>query len=270
MPEIATSQQVKSCCAAAYGSDWARLLIGDSMHPGGSELTLRLGAGIGLGPDSHVLDVAAGRGVSAMALAQGFGCAVTGIDLSADCLHAAQLHAEVAGLAGRLAFGVGDAEFLPFDDGVFDAVICECAYCTFPDKPRAAREIARVLRLGGRLGFSDLVLRGALSAELKTLAGWIACVADALLESEYVGNFESAGFCEVEVEAHDEALATLIEQIRGRLLGTKVAVALGKLQLAGVDLDQVLGIARAAEAAVRSGMLGYTLLMATKAPPSDS
>lgn len=82
--------ELKSCCAAVYGSDWARLLLGDSFHPGGMALTTRLGELVGLGPDDRVLDVAAGRGTSAIHLARRFGCAVVGVDLSAASVAAAR------------------------------------------------------------------------------------------------------------------------------------------------------------------------------------
>ncbi len=260
--ELTTSQEIKSCCAALYGSDWARLLIGDSMHPGGVELTERLGCLLELTSRSRVLDVATGRGASAFALARSFGCKVTGIDLSTACIEAARR--EGAGLAGRLTFAVGDAEALPFDEGTFDAVICECAFCTFPDKVRASSEMGRVLKPGGRVGLSDLVLRGELPPELQTLAAWIACVADARPESEYISCLDSVGFHQQEVEFHDHALAKLVRQIRDRLLGTTLLARLGKVVLAGVDLDQAGLIARAAESAVRSGVLGYVLLTAVK------
>ena len=64
-----TGEAAKACCAAAYGSDVATLLLGDSYHPGGLTLTRRLAAQLGLRRDAHVLDVASGRGATAMALA---------------------------------------------------------------------------------------------------------------------------------------------------------------------------------------------------------
>ena len=72
---------LKSCCAVAYQSDFARLLLGDSFHPGGLALTKRLGKLLALSPSDHVLDVACGLGESAIFLATQFGCRVTGIDL---------------------------------------------------------------------------------------------------------------------------------------------------------------------------------------------
>ena len=93
-----------------------------------------------LGPNSRVLDVAAGTGGSALFLAERFGCEVVGIDYSRESVALANAAAAEAGLAGRVRFELGDAEQLPFDNGSFDAVICECAFCTFPDKTKAAAE----------------------------------------------------------------------------------------------------------------------------------
>lgn len=259
-PALAQSD-IKACCAAIYGGDWARLLVGDSMHPGGVGLTLRLGEMLQLSSEDRILDLAAGRGVSARALADRFGCEAVGIDISEANVEAARLE---TGKSGRIVFHVGDAEALPFDDGTFDAVICECAFCTFPDKTRAAAEMARVLRPRGRLGVSDLVRRGDLPTKLQTLAAWVACVADARPEAEYVEYLEGAGFVEPAVEVHDDDLAELAKQIRLRLLAATMAVSMGKLDLPETDLDGASDLARLAEHAIHEGLLGYLLLTATK------
>jgi hypothetical protein len=68
--------------AATYDSGALKLLLGDSMHPGGAALTERLGVMLNLGPQTRVLDVATGRGASAFTLATRFGCEVIGIDYS--------------------------------------------------------------------------------------------------------------------------------------------------------------------------------------------
>src|ERR1039458_8133716 len=67
-------QSVKQCCATFYGSDLARMLLGDSFHPGGTTLTTQLGELLTLTPESHVLDVASGRGTSAFHITETFGC----------------------------------------------------------------------------------------------------------------------------------------------------------------------------------------------------
>ncbi len=72
------ADEVKACCAAVYASDWARQLLGESFHPGGLALTRRLGMLLDLGPGKRLLDVAAGKGASAIFLAQQFGCEVIG------------------------------------------------------------------------------------------------------------------------------------------------------------------------------------------------
>ncbi|MGH8305706.1 MAG: class I SAM-dependent methyltransferase, partial [Steroidobacteraceae bacterium] len=156
LPEGTTAEQVKSCCADFYASDWAGLLLGESFHPGGTRLTDRLADLLQLGRDSRVLDVAAGRGGSAIHLAQRRGCRVIGVDLSAANVDAATANARADAVDDLVTFVVGDAESLGIDNGDFDAVICECALCTFPDKAQAARGFARVLRPGGRVGISEL------------------------------------------------------------------------------------------------------------------
>jgi arsenite methyltransferase len=68
-PQKLEPSTVKQCCAAAYDSDAAKMLLGDSFHPGGTKLTERLGRILNLSPRTRVLDVAAGRGASAIFLA---------------------------------------------------------------------------------------------------------------------------------------------------------------------------------------------------------
>jgi SAM-dependent methyltransferase len=65
-------------------------------------------------------------------------------------------HLRRCGLSSRVRFIVGAAETLPFPSESFDAPLCECAFCTFSDKERAASEFARILRPGGLVGMSDL------------------------------------------------------------------------------------------------------------------
>ena len=258
---------LKACCADLYSSDWIRLLIGDSLHPGGLALTERLGALLCLGPDSRVLDLAAGRGTSALHLARVFGCHVLGVDLSPANVAAARESAASEGLAEHVEFEVGDAERLNrLADSSFDAVVCECAYCTFPDKPAAAREIARVLRSGGRFGLSDLTRSGPLPVELDGLLGWIACIDDAPPIDGYVGSCDAAGLHVECIEEHREALVDLVEQVRGRLVTADLLVKLGQLDLPSAvrDLQRAKSMARSAAQAVEAGTLGYSLIVAGK------
>jgi arsenite methyltransferase len=247
---------VKSCCAAAYESDFARALLGGSFHPGGLTLTARLGELLQLGRGMRVLDVASGRGESAVFLADRFACEVVGVDYGSSNVEQASL----AAANPLVTFMMGDAEHLDFPDATFDAVICECAFCTFPDKRGAAREFARVLRPGGRVGLSDLTRSAALPQELEGLLAWIACIADALPIEEYTACLSGAGFTVNTVEPRDEALAQMARDIQGRLMGIELASKLNKLELPGVDLDEAKRLARAASAAIREGRLGYALI----------
>ncbi|MBA3824352.1 MAG: methyltransferase domain-containing protein [Ktedonobacterales bacterium] len=269
---VTDASELKACCATAYQSEWARLILGDSFHPGGLALTERLGEWLALTPTHRVLDVAAGQGASALRLAERFGCTVVGVDYGSASVQAATLAAQAAGLDHLVTFQQGDAEQLPVADAAFDAVICECAFCTFPDKPTAAREFMRVLAPGGRVGLSDLTRTGAVPDDLSGLLAWIACIADAQPLAEYVRYLREAGFTVAQTEPHDAALAEMVRAIQGKLLGAEIMVKLKKIDVPPtVDFAQAKALAQSASAAIKSGTFGYALLTATKAheTPAD-
>jgi arsenite methyltransferase len=258
---------VKACCAAAYDNDVVSLLLGESYHPGGLGLTRRLAHALGLRPGQKVLDVACGPGATACLLASDFGVLVDGLDLGGSSLARAHRRAADQGLEGRVRFQLGDAERLPFDDDVFDAIVCECAFCTFPDKAQAAAEFARVLRPGGRLGLTDVVLdRARLDPVLATLAGYVACIADARPAAEYASLLADAGLVVILSEPHHEALAAMIDQIESRLRVLAMVGPIGE----GVDLDAVLHHTAAAARAVANGEAGYQLMVAQRSSPSTA
>jgi arsenite methyltransferase len=259
MTTPAESAELKSCCATVYESDFARMLLGDSFHPGGQRLTARLGEQLGLGPGARVLDVASGKGESAIFLAGRFGCEVVGVEFGSQNVRDANARAEAVHL---VKFVEGDAEHLDFPEAGFDAVICECAFCTFPDKRAAASEFARVLRPGGKVGVSDLTRSGPLPQELEGLLAWIACIADARPVEEYAGYLKEAGFDVTTIEAHDNTLAEMARDIQTRLLGIEIMVKLKKLDLPGADFEQAKQLARAAAKAIQEGLLGYSLIVA--------
>ncbi|MGX7673878.1 class I SAM-dependent methyltransferase [Plantactinospora sp. DSM 117369] len=263
MPALPAAE-TKACCAAAYGSDLVALLLGDSYHPGGLVLTRRLVDRLAPRPGAAVLDVAAGRGATALMLAAQYGAEVTGVDLSEANVTAAGAAARDAGLADRVRFTHGDAERLPTGDGAFDAVVCECAFCTFPDKPTAAAELARVLRPGGRLGITDVTVdSGRLPSELTGLGGWIACIADARPLDEYARILTAAGLRITGTERHDAAVTTMLDQIEARLTLVRMT-ARNQAEAAGLDFDRVPDVLAATRAAVGDGIIGYGLIVAEK------
>ncbi len=257
-----SAAETKACCAAAYSSDAVALVLGDSYHPGGRTLTRRLATVAGVQPGERVLDVASGPGTTTLLLAREFGATVDGIDLAATSVERASAAAAAAGVDDRVRFHVGDAEQLPFPDGAFDVVISECAFCTFPDKPTAAAEFARVLAPGGRVGLTDVtVSRSRLPPELAGLAGWVACLADAKPLDEYADIFAAAGLERLAAERHDEALAEMVEQVRARVTVLRSVTRSGA-GLDRIDVDRVLELCAQAATAVQQGVLGYGLLVA--------
>jgi arsenite methyltransferase len=256
--------EIKQCCARLYESEIVSRLLGESFHPGGAKLTERLGQLLGLTTQSCVLDAASGKGASALVLAQRFGCAVIGVDLSARNVECAAAEAGRLGLADRLRFKVGDAEQLPLDVASVDAIICECAFCTFPDKPRAAQEFVRVLKPGGRVGLSDITRAVGPPGELADLMAWIACLADARPAVSYAAWLTDAGLTNVTVESHDHVLLEMIRSIGGRLFATEVLAGLNAIDLSGMNLAEVKRLTSQALAAASQNRLGYAIVCATK------
>jgi ubiquinone/menaquinone biosynthesis C-methylase UbiE len=256
--------ELKACCANVYQSDWARLILGDSFHPGGMGLTERLGTLLALKPGMRLLDVAAGQGASAIYLAQQFGCAVLGVDYGGENVRKATEAASTAGVGHLVSFQQGDAERLTVEAASFDAVICECAFCTFPSKRDAANEFQRVLKPGSRVGLSDLTRFGAVPEELQGVLAWIACIADAQPLEEYVRYLRDAGLTVDLTEAHHNALGEMVQEIRAKLLGAELLVKLKKIDLPNVNFEQGKSLARAAAAAIQAGTFGYAVVLATK------
>lgn len=257
--------EIKACCAAAYSSDLVGLLLGDAYHPGGVALTRRLADGMDLRPGQSLLDVASGRGTSALMIASEYGVSAIGVDLSPANVALANGAAQAAGLSERVGFRVGDAEKLPVPDRSVDAVLCECALCTFPDKRAAAREFARVLRPGGRVGITDVTVdRSQLPPELTTLGAWVACVADARPAREYGEILIDAGLRVTEIDHHDAAIGRMIDQIEARLQFLRLT-SRAKLEAFGIDVNRAAPVLGAARTAVANGVLGYSLLIARKA-----
>ncbi|MGD9099528.1 MAG: methyltransferase domain-containing protein [Anaerolineae bacterium] len=273
-------REIKICCATFYQSDVVCMLFGDVFHPGGLDLTRHLGEALKLGPGDHVLDVACGRGASAVHLAEGLGCHVTGLDYGPENVAAAQAHAADKGVAHLTGFRQGDAEGLPFDDGTFDAVVSECSFCTFPNKATAAAEMVRVLNRGGRLGLTDMTVNGPLPDDVQGLLAWVACVAGAGTPEDYVATLREAGLGNFVIEDQRGALLDMVNDVRRKLMGVELAAGLGKLDgsteastelcrslakvLGELDLGEGKRLARRAIELIENGVVGYTLIAARK------
>jgi arsenite methyltransferase len=261
---VNTPEQITSCCAAVYSSDVVALLLGDSYHPGGAALTRRLATLLNLRAGQRVADIACGPGATARLLATEYDVTVDGVDFAVPVVRRARDSATRAGLAKSVRFHAGDAERLPFPANVFDALISECAFCTFPDKAAAAAEFARILRPAGRLGLADVTTADAgLPDELTSLAAWVACIADARPLGGYCDILSGAGLRILHTEHRHDALMRMIDQIEARVHLASMA-RMPMLEAAGVSADAVLKYIDLARQAITDGLLGYALIVAER------
>ena len=178
--------------------------------PEGANLGLGCGnptAIAGLQPGETVLDLGSGGGFDCFLAAAKVGPAgrVIGVDMTAEMLSRAREHPRKGGYA-NLEFRLGEIEALPVADASVDVVISNCVINLVPDKARAFREIARVLKPGGRMMVSDMVLDRPLPEWVRESAqGYVACVSGALLREEYLRLIGEAGLQEVEILAEHDA-----------------------------------------------------------------
>jgi ubiquinone/menaquinone biosynthesis C-methylase UbiE len=129
----------------------------DEFHIRGREATMELARLAALSPGLRVLDVGCGLGGSTRYLASTYSCRVTGIDLTREYCEVAAALSERVGLAHLTDFRHGSALEMPFDDAMFEIVWTEHAQMNIQDKAALYREMARVLKPGGRLVFHDIL-----------------------------------------------------------------------------------------------------------------
>jgi arsenite methyltransferase len=196
--------------------------------------------------------------------AREYGCLVAGVEYGEGAVVDAQRVADAAGLCDRVGFIVGDAEALPFEDGQFDAVLCECSLCTFADKPRALAEIRRVLRPAGRLALSDVVVdRPRLPRELDGALATVACIGEALSRAGYEELIAGAGLRPIRVESRDEEAAALAERVHDRLRAARI-LGVDRMEGSPVATGEAIELVQAARRAIAQGALGYAIFAAAR------
>jgi len=157
---------IKARQNAAWASgDYAR--IGATLQIVGESLAEALD----LRPGARVLDVAAGNGNATLAFARRW-CDVTSTDYVEALLERGMARAKAEAL--DIAFQVADAEDLPFADGAFDAVVSTYGVMFAPDQEKAAGELIRVCKPGGKIGLANWTPEGFIGALFKTLGGHVA------------------------------------------------------------------------------------------------
>jgi arsenite methyltransferase len=148
-----------------------------------------------------VLDIGSGSGTDAF-IAAGFvgpSGRVIGLDLTEAMRDKLRGNAAAAG-AANLEVLAGNAESIPLPDASVDVVSSNGVLNLVPDKPAAIREIARVLRPGGRLQLADIVVESLPSEACRTRPElWAECIVGATTVESYIAGFEAAGLCDVQV-----------------------------------------------------------------------
>jgi len=173
-------------------------------------------------PGETVLDHACGAGVDLLLAAGrvGPGGRVIGVDMTPAMREQAAAAAAVAGLSALVEIRAGLFEDLPIRDASVDLVISNGVLNLSPDKPRALREIARVLRPGGRLYLADVVVARELKLEVRESPElWAACIGGAVQESEMLELLQDAGLAGARVTERFDCFA-------GTSAADKVAVDL--------------------------------------------
>jgi len=150
-----------------------------------------------------VLDLGSGGGIDVLLSARRVGPTgkAYGLDMTDEMLALARENARKAG-ASNVEFLKGEIENIPLPDGSVDVIISNCVINLSADKDRVLRGAFRVLKPGGRLAVSDVVVRGAVPETIRrSLELWVGCVAGALEVSEYEAKLAAAGFGDIAVEA---------------------------------------------------------------------
>jgi len=193
----------RSCCAGSCSCGAAK-----SQPAPQAELGLSCGNPVAFSrirKGSVVLDLGSGGGKDVFAAAMKVGTAgrAIGVDMTPEMLRLARKNAtkfrKATGL-DNVEFRRGQIEKLPVDDASVDLVISNCVINLSPDKPQVFREIHRVLKPGGRLIVSDIVLDKPLPEGAKNDDDlYVACIAGALLREEYLRAVRDAGFRKVKL-----------------------------------------------------------------------
>lgn len=156
----------------------------------------------GLKPGMTVVDLGSGGGIDCFLSSKKVGPKgkVYGIDATPEMIHRARRTARENGY-DNVEFRLGEIEHMPLTSETADVVISNCVINLSPDKQQVFNEAFRVLRPGGKLAVSDIVLLKDLPERIrKDMDGWSQCVSGAVSEKEYIGAMKRAGFEKVKVE----------------------------------------------------------------------
>ncbi len=197
-----------SCCGDRPAEDISRMIGYTAEELASVPELANLGLGCGnpvalasLEPGETVLDLGSGPGLDSFLSAKRVGPEgrVIGVDMTPEMIDLARRNAEDYGLT-NVEFRRGDIEDLPVEDASVDVIISNCVINLSPDKAKVFEEAFRVLRPGGRLMVSDIVLLKELPGSVReSVTAYIGCVAGACMKDEYLELVKGAGFDPVEI-----------------------------------------------------------------------
>jgi ubiquinone/menaquinone biosynthesis C-methylase UbiE len=179
--------------------------VGLTKHIGGIRATDALAALCHISEVSYVLDVGCGVGVTPCYLAGRYGCRVVGVDILPRMVDKSRERAKKLGLEDKAEFRVADAQDLPFEDNLFDAVITE-SVTSFPaDKRRAVQEYARVIKPGGYVGLNESTwLKYPPTPEMiDWVSQDIGATVEPLQSNQWLDLLKAAGLTEIIEKVHE-------------------------------------------------------------------
>jgi SAM-dependent methyltransferase len=172
--------------------------------PEGANLGLGCGNPVALASlkeGETVLDLGSGAGFDCFLAAKKVGESgrVIGVDMTPEMLDKARENARKSGYT-NVEFRLGEIENLPAADNSVNAIISNCVINLAPEKKRVFKEAFRVLKPGGRIMVSDIVLTKALPEAIRnSIAAYVGCISGASLESDYLADIKAAGFKDIKV-----------------------------------------------------------------------
>ncbi|MBN1364086.1 MAG: arsenite methyltransferase [Syntrophaceae bacterium] len=198
-----------SCCSSSNNARDISKTVGytdDEMNavPDGANLGLGCGnpvAVASLKEGDVVLDLGSGAGFDAFLAAKKVGKTgrVIGVDMTEEMLEKARANAKKGGF-DNVEFRAGEIEKLPVEDSMIDSIISNCVINLSPDKEAVFKEAFRVLKSGGRLMVSDLVLAKDLPKQIKeSVEAYVGCLAGAIKKDDYLRFIEKAGFKDIKI-----------------------------------------------------------------------
>ena len=190
---------------------------GVTKHFGGLNATEELAEVCHINKDTYVLEVGCGMGLTACYLAKRHSCRVVGVDLSEQMIDLSRKRASREGLADRLVFRTADAQHLPFEDGLFDVVICESVTAFLNDPQKGVREYVRVAKPGGYIGLNEGTwIRTPAPRELAEYIDHTMAKATFLTSDEWTELMGNAGLMDIVARTYTlTALRQRINEIRG-------------------------------------------------------